>query len=498
MQSSIEDNIHVAIRFRPLTLSENKEKIKTEIDLTSGNIFLEEKKYNFTFDYIFDFNSTQEEIFEFLGKKTVSWVNEGYNSTIFAFGPSGSGKTHSLFGSSKDKGLIPRCCETLFFNLSNTVEYTVKCSFVEIYRENLRDLLRENSRENLREENSLRIRQDSKKGMYVQGCIEKIVYTSEDILKLIKNGAEQRATAHTNLNDTSSRSHAVLSLYVQQKTLDGSVLYSKLHLVDLAGSENIGKSEVTGVNLQEAQQINKSLSCLGNVIYALTEKGRIHIPYRDSKLTYLLQDSLGGNSRTIMLCTAILKQSSLFETINTLKFAQRVKQIRNNVKKNKESTTDYKEIILSLQNRIAELEMKYTEALNTIEEMKKIEIVREEREEKEEEQTVNKSTKIIEFYKQKENIFSKKNFRLQKKIENLQKEISDFENKERKFEDILEEEKNLVKKLTCEIHKTKTDFFNVKNKLEILEGFLNSIKESDSIFLKISANFATFLKNKEF
>jgi kinesin family protein 5 len=177
-------------------------------------------------------------------------------------------------------------------------------------------------------------------------------------MSVIKEGAAQRTTASTNLNNTSSRSHAVLTITLTQKLQDGSELTSKMHLVDLAGSENVGRSEVTGTTLAETQAINKSLSCLGNVIFALTEKGREHIPYRDSKLTFLLQDSLGGNSKTCIVCTATPSVTCYSETVNTLKFAKRAKEIRNIPKLNRsDSPVNLQRIIEQLQKRISELEL---------------------------------------------------------------------------------------------------------------------------------------------
>jgi kinesin family protein 5 len=263
-----------------------------------------------------------------------------------------------MFGGKDDKkGIIPRSCETLFQTLKNNENissYTLKCSFIEIYCEKIRDLL-----DTDKDTDSLKLRNDTNKGIYIQGLIEKFVYSSQDILQTIENGTNKRTIASTSLNSVSSRSHAVLTLKLNQVMTDGTEMFSKLHLIDLAGSENVSKSEVQGISLLEAQMINKSLSCLSNVIFALTEKGRDHIPYRDSKLTFLLQDSLGGNSRTILIATASPSISSYSETLNTLKFARRTKEIKNIPKINKnESVKDLTKIIDELRKKLFEYENK--------------------------------------------------------------------------------------------------------------------------------------------
>ena len=251
-----------------------------------------------------------------------------------------------------DKGIIPRTCEDIFLILSKMqlVDSCIKCSFLEIYQEKIKDLLCENSHD-------LHIRQNDIKGIYVEGLTEKIVYSSSEIIEIIKEGTIQRSTSSTALNNVSSRSHSVLTITISQTIQDGSECTSKLHLIDLAGSENVGKSEVQGIALSEAKMINKSLSSLGNVIFALTEDGREHIPYRDSKLTYLLQDSLGGNSKTIVIATISLSPESLYDTVNTLKFAKRIKEIKNVPKINRnEGTINLHKIIKEQNQKILLLE----------------------------------------------------------------------------------------------------------------------------------------------
>lgn len=361
------ENIKVVVRFRPQNKKEeNKDDMCLNIDTENNTVHLTEhtREHNFIFDKVFDGNSSQEMLYCSVAKNLVEWVCKGYNSTIFAYGNTGSGKTYTMFGSfDSQRGIIPRACEGLFQIINSSqdvIEAAMKCSFIEIYREHIRDLLAIHSVISTPSPaGNLRIRQNNIKGVYVQGALEKYVYTAEDILNIIGEGVLQRATASTALNSVSSRSHAVLTLTLAQITEDGVEIISKLNLVDLAGSENVGKSEAHGTTLIEAQKINKSLSCLANVIFALTEKEREHIPYRDSKLTFLLQDSLGGNSKTVIIATASPSVLSYSETVNTLKFAHRAKEIKNVPKVNRnESNANLLKTIDTLNKKISELESK--------------------------------------------------------------------------------------------------------------------------------------------
>lgn len=379
----MSENVRVAVRFRPPNKKEEMNSAFLKIDSKQNSVYisqpdLHDKKepviQQFNFDFVFDHTTNQEQLFDSVARSAVEWVCEGYNSTIFAYGCTSSGKSYTMFGHENGNknlaGIIPRACETLFQIVNNNedvLEATMKCSFLEIYREHIRDLLASQNSEELTsprersgsDRNELKIRQNVLKGVYIQGLTEKHVCSPQDILNTIKIGSTQRTVGSTALNSVSSRSHAVLTLNIAQKFTDGTETNSRLHLIDLAGSENVGRSEAQGITLSEAQTINKSLSCLGNVIYALTEKGREHIPYRDSKLTYLLQDSLGGNSKTIIIATASPAPVCYSETINTLKFAKRAKEIRNAPKINRnESVANLLKTIEELNKKIAELESK--------------------------------------------------------------------------------------------------------------------------------------------
>lgn len=376
-----KENIRVAIRFRPLNRreieSDNSLADRFQLNITPSSIDIKKsigagtnEIHKFSFDHVFN-EASQEDVFAKVASDAVDSVVEGYNSTIFAYGVTSSGKTFTMFGTNDQPGVVPRACRRLFGQLYEMkhVKTFVKCSFIEIYCETIRDLLNNNVKG--ARIGNLRIRQDAEKGIYIEDLTEKFVNSPDEILQLIHDGTLQRSTASTLLNDVSSRSHAVLCLTVSKILEDGSETNSKLYLVDLAGSENVGKSMVQGVSLTEAQMINKSLSSLGNVIYALTEKGRDHIPYRDSRLTYLLQDSLGGNSKTILIVTATPHSSAYSETLNSLRFGKRAKEIKNKPKVNRnESNANLRKTIDSLTIQLSDLRSRYEESQTVI---KKIE-----------------------------------------------------------------------------------------------------------------------------
>lgn len=346
------------------------ENIKVYSRLRENNNFIIENntiKINdkqFILDGIFS-NISQEDIYNNTCSNCVESVLEGYNCSIFAYGCTGTGKTYTMFnlggaGTQKSVGIVPRICSDIFDKI-DAESFSIKCSFIEIYIEKIKDLLNTKTKD-------LKLKQNANGSVYIKNITEKSVVNTEDILSVIQTGFKNRSTASTSLNDFSSRSHAIVSLYISQTKEDGTEIQSKIHFIDLAGSENVGKSEVKGMNLQEAQYINKSLSALSNVISALTEKGREHIPYRDSKLTYLLNDSLGGNSKTIIITT--ISDKNINDTLNTLNFAKRAKEIKNLPKVNKvETVSSLLKTISELQKRIAELETQ-KEIIYTIEENK--------------------------------------------------------------------------------------------------------------------------------
>jgi len=308
----------------------------------------------FTLDRIFDMETSQKKIYEIVARPTIIDVLNGYNGTIFAYGQSGSGKTFSMYGNDiyddEVKGIIPRAIEDIFQfindDLHKEIKFELKFSLVEIYKENLHDLLNPEIKHT-----DLKIKEHPKKGIYVSNLTEQYISTEEEFLILIENADDYRVVSETGLNKSSSRSHLVFQLEIIQKMPDDTEKRGMLYLVDLAGSEKVSKTHAIGETLEEAKKINLSLSTLGNVISALTSHNSDFIPYRDSKLTRILQDSLGGNYKTTLLVTCSPHIYNCEETISTLKFASRAKKIKNKVKMNIKRSVEQLEAIIEGLNR---------------------------------------------------------------------------------------------------------------------------------------------------
>ncbi|XP_059477576.1 kinesin-like protein Klp98A isoform X2 [Neocloeon triangulifer] len=294
---------------------------------------------DFTFDHSYwsfdpsdsDF-ATQEQVFEELGTEVVASAFEGYNACLFAYGQTGSGKTFTMTGPPDSPGLIPRICEAMFGKMQDEQEdknYRVDVSYLEIYNEKVRDLLSSTN-----PTGGLRVREHPRQGPYVSGLSHHLVTCYDHVAQLMERGNRARCTAATNMNDTSSRSHAIFTLTFRQAGIGAEGLpsetTSKVHLVDLAGSERADATGATGQRLKEGAHINKSLVTLGSVISALADK-RLgsFVPYRDAVLTWLLKDSLGGNSKTIMVAAISPADCNYSETLSTLRYANRAKNIVN-------------------------------------------------------------------------------------------------------------------------------------------------------------------------
>lgn len=281
--------------------------------------------HRFEFDQIFDPQTNQDTVYENVSGFVKSVMN-GYNCCIFAYGQTGSGKTFTMQGTETNPGINIRALRQLFQIATERTEfeYTLSVNMMEIYNESIRDLL---VNEQVNEQNDYKIRQKKNGGIYVENLSTHQVESDQDVLRLMKLGMERRSVTATKYNDASSRSHSILTVTVIGKSALANATYrGKLHLIDLAGSEKVKKSGVDGVALKEAQNINKSLSALGDVICALSKKAK-HIPFRNSTLTHLLQDSLGGNSKALMFTNFSPAEAHQAETLNTLKFAQRVKTV---------------------------------------------------------------------------------------------------------------------------------------------------------------------------
>ncbi|KAJ3162485.1 hypothetical protein HDU86_004967 [Geranomyces michiganensis] len=334
------DAIRVVCRFRPQNAREvregGQEVVSFDDELTSVRFESREYPGTFNFDKVFGSHSTQDHVFSYAASATIDDVMRGYNGTIFAYGQTGSGKTHTMMGDMENdamKGLTPRIVESIFSTIFSSpahLEFTVRVSFMEIYMEKIRDLLNPAN-------DNLPIHEEKSRGVYVKGLLEVFVGSIAEVYDAMRRGQSSRMVAQTNMNAESSRSHSIFVLTITQKNLeDGSQKVGKLSLVDLAGSEKVGKTGASGQTLEEAKKINKSLSALGMVINALTDGKSSHIPYRDSKLTRILQESLGGNSRTTLIINCSPSSFNEAETVSTLRFGMRAKTIKNKAKINAE------------------------------------------------------------------------------------------------------------------------------------------------------------------
>lgn len=344
-----DSNVSVVCRFRPqnsMELSEDGKNV-VEVNDEKTQVILKTDKqgpYTFNFDHIFDVDAKQEDVYRVTGSPIVKDMFQGYNGTLFVYGQTGAGKSFTMMGAgmysptqradSELKGLIPRIVEDIFDTVSTQdehMEFTIQVSYIEIYLEKLRDLFNPSKKD-------LVIKEDKdRRGIFVHGAMEVYVSSVEDVFELMKKGTANRVTGSTRMNVESSRSHSIFIITLTQKDIVKMESKSgKLFLVDLAGSEKVKKTRAEGKLLEEAKNINKSLSALGNVINALTDGKSTHVPYRDSKLTRLLQDSLGGNSRTSLIINCSCSSYNEFETLSTLRFGVRAKNIKNKPIVNKE------------------------------------------------------------------------------------------------------------------------------------------------------------------
>ncbi|KAG1789886.1 kinesin heavy chain [Suillus plorans] len=295
------------------------------------------EKDGFTFDRVFPMGTKQHEVFDYGVKDIVKDVLDGYNGTVFAYGQTGSGKTFTMMGADIDssdlKGIIPRITEQIFKSIVESdshLEYVVKVSYLEIYLERIRDLLAPQN-------DNLQVHEEKSRGVYVKNLSDYYVSSAREVYEIMRQGGAARVVTSTNMNAESSRSHSIFLITIQQRNTEtGAQKSGNLYLVDLAGSEKVGKTGASGQTLEEAKKINKSLSALGMVINALTDSKVKHIPYRDSKLTRILQESLGGNSRTTLIINCSPSQYNESETLSTLRFGIRAKSIKNTARVNAE------------------------------------------------------------------------------------------------------------------------------------------------------------------
>ena len=372
-------NIQVCCRTRPFSDAEIKEGGKSSVQVVEENELLcfdrrSNEWKSFVFDKCWKHNAKQEEVFTDVEPLALS-VAEGYNASIIAYGQTGSGKTYTMNGTDVERGVSYRTLRKIFKllefkklehmnqqkkneNGSSEFTYSITVSMMEIYNEQVKDLLCSADGNN---ENSakLEIRLNPDGEVFVQGLTKHKIQSIQEVLDLFHHGSTNRATTATNLNEHSSRSHSILVVEVMTTITDEPSSIGKLYLVDLAGSEKVGKSGVTGAAMKEAQNINRSLSALGDVMEALDQKSK-HVPYRNSALTFLLQNSLSGNARTMMLITVCPSDLTAEETLFTLQFASRIRNIQlGSARKNiNSSVKNLSEQLGSLKNELRDSKKK--------------------------------------------------------------------------------------------------------------------------------------------
>ncbi|XP_066878280.1 kinesin-like protein KIF19 isoform X4 [Kogia breviceps] len=321
------------------------------------------REKSYLFDVAFDFTATQEMVYQATTKSLIEGIISGYNATVFAYGPTGCGKTYTMLGTDREPGIYVRTLNDLFCAIeetSNDMDYEVSMSYLEIYNEMIRDLLNPAL-------GYLELREDSKGVIQVAGITEVSTVNAKEVMQLLMKGNRQRTQEPTAANQTSSRSHAVLQVAVSQRSRVGNILQEvrqgRLFMIDLAGSERASQTQNRGQRMKEGAHINRSLLALGNCINALSDKSsNKYINYRDSKLTRLLKDSLGGNSRTVMIAHISPASSAFEESRNTLTYAGRAKNIKTRVKQNLLSVSyhiaQYTGIIADLRGEIQRLKCK--------------------------------------------------------------------------------------------------------------------------------------------
>ncbi|EDV28619.1 uncharacterized protein TRIADDRAFT_20248, partial [Trichoplax adhaerens] len=320
----------------------------------------------FTYDFVFDENICQQQIYDTCVESLIESCFDGYNATVLAYGQTGSGKTYSM-GTAFDvnvdpeiEGIIPRAVNNLFNGINirkqkaaeenlPSPEFNVTAQFLELYNEEIIDLLSTTRNIEPKVKKNLKIHESQDGDIYVAGATSRTVTSPDDTAKCLQDGTLLRTTASTNMNAQSSRSHAIFTISIRQtrfvKTIEQSdeleSISAKFHFVDLAGSERLKRTGATGDRAKEGISINCGLLSLGNVISALGDQSKkaTHVPYRDSKLTRFLQDSLGGNSRTLMIACASPSDCDFMETLNTLKYANRARNIKNKVVVNQDQAS---------------------------------------------------------------------------------------------------------------------------------------------------------------
>ena len=538
-------NIQVIVRVRPFFKRENINSIylstiepdkeqKNKLNLYEyHNInYIPPKKINnylqdpdsytihqFKFDKIFDKETDQLELYEKTTKNIIPLVLKGINSSIICYGQTGTGKTYTMTNlknyENSSKGILPRAIDDLYKNINskNKQEISMKISYLQIYNNKINDLL-------IPERKSLNIRENNEKGVYIEGLSKWVAKKKEDIFKLLEKGEKNRKSAFTLMNDVSSRSHVIFNISIENKNIEDKkniLRTSNMKFVDLAGSERIRITKAKGEQLSECKHINKSLSALKNVIKILGNNKRKHIPFRDSKLTRILQDCLGNNCKTIIITCVSPSISSFGETLSSLKFGSIAKNVKNFVEINKKikkkppSNMIYKDEIDSLKMKLnnlnknlvnrsvlIKLEEEKNKALEdrelAIEELEQqhYQFIKEQKEKKDLirkldilgkyiiENNNNRLDPILEVNEENENlnniIFEKEEEIqvLKVKLESKNKEINQFKQELETYDRIVRNSKNQVDLLRKENK-------DIKKLFEIQQKEIDKIKKSSSV-----------------
>ena len=480
---SKSSNVKVFCRIRPENEKEHSSGLGLCLEPTSENSlkiivdnlsintglkdnYNEKSSQDFTYDKVFPSDTNQKTIFEIVAKPLISAAFEGINGTLFCYGQTSSGKTYTMEGIPTDNdlmGVIPRMMQLIFDKINSgspDIEFSVKCQYYQIYNEKIQDLIDTRKTD-------LAIREDKNKGIWVEDCTEEYVESEEEMFNFFQSGASNRAVASTKMNALSSRSHSLFAVIIYQRNIiTESSKTGKIYFVDLAGSEKMSKAGIEGnMQLKEAQNINKSIMTLGMVINALT-KGAKHVPYRDSKLTRVLQESLGGNSLTNLIINCSPSMINQTESLSTLRFGQRAKLIKNKV-------------VANTQQSVKELMMKLKQAEEKIKALEEIigagngGSVQEDDKNKKKCPECKKLMNQINYLTVQNNNYLQDNEYLQKDKEDLQEEIKNknkellslsekLQNSEKKIRNISQEQ---LKSYT-EIQKNMEDYTNIVKKIQ--------------------------------
>ena len=496
--------VKVAVRVRPINKREKEEnsKICVSVDKENCSVSVTSEKHDtktFQFDYVYPMDSTQREVYDQVAFPIVDSIFQGYNGTVFAYGQTGCGKTFTMMGVTNDpnlRGVIPNAFDHIFGYIKtegNSKRFLLRCSFVEIYNEEVRDLLGNSNKK-------LEVREDPKKGTFVKDLSYYSLKDTDDIEKALNKGNNNRHVGATSMNDKSSRSHSLFTVYLEieeGEDKNKKIRSGKLNLVDLAGSERVSKTNASGQTFEEGKKINLSLTALGSVIDALSSN-RKHIPYKDSKLTRLLADSLGGNTKTVMFANVSPASFNYDETVGTLRYASRAKLIKNAPKINEDPKDallrQYEEEIKALKAQLEngnipisqgvngeQTEVIYEESGGNSEKERLLAKIRElEKNTFVGGQKITKDGKVInndlseeELKKQEEERQKFKEYREQqlKNAQEMEEKYSKLEDEKRKEEQNLKNNVNAlkqkVKDLKNEIEDLKFD--NLKDKTDFLE-----------------------------